>query len=54
MSVCVEIVSEMIKQTEAKQSVDLNRLRKVVAQKHKCPGVPRLTDIIAAIPEKYK
>lgn len=49
-----EIIQELIKASDAKQDVNLNRLKSSISSKYKCASQPRLTDIIAAIPHNYK
>ncbi|KAI3630879.1 hypothetical protein MIR68_003810 [Amoeboaphelidium protococcarum] len=51
---CVDIVAELIKRVNAGQNINLNDVKKQAALKNRAPSVPRLVDIIAAIPEKYK
>lgn len=54
LKVTSEIVAELIKAHKAKRDVDLTRLRLKITGKYSCPSMPRLTDIIAAIPEDMK
>eukprot|EP00040_Diaphanoeca_grandis_P011563 m.59348 g.59348 ORF g.59348 m.59348 type:complete len:564 (-) comp22692_c0_seq1:211-1902(-) len=49
-----EIIQELIKASEKKIDVNLNRLKSELSSKYKCASQPRLTDIIAAIPHNHK
>ena len=51
---CSEIVSELARAHETRETIDLNVLRYKVSKKHKLHGNPRLVDIIAAVPESLK
>ena len=48
------IAAELIKAHDANQTVSLNELRAKMSKKHGFGGVPRLVDIISAIPDDYK
>ena len=48
------IAAELIKAHNANQTVSLNELRAKMSKKHGFGGVPRLVDIISAIPDDYK
>lgn len=48
------IASELIKAHDSNTSVSLNELRAKMSKKHGYGGVPRLVDIISAIPDEYK
>lgn len=48
------IAAELIKAHDANQSVSLNELRAKLSKKYGFGGVPRLVDIISAIPDDYK
>ncbi|TIC15824.1 hypothetical protein E3Q08_03104 [Wallemia mellicola] len=48
------IVSELVQAQEKGQSVSLNDIRIKQCKKHKISGVPKLVDIIAAIPDEHK
>lgn len=54
VKVCAEIVTELIKAHQDQKSVNLNALKHRISSKHKSHNTPKLVDIIAAIPEKYK
>ena len=51
---CADIVRELIEFHEASINVNLNELRNRIAHKYKLASMPRLVDIIAAIPEQHK
>ena len=48
------IAAELIKAHDAGHSVSLNELRAKMSKKYGFGGVPRLVDIISAIPDDYK
>ena len=48
------IAAELIKAHDASQSVSLNEIRAKISKKYGFSGVPRLVDIISAIPDEYK
>lgn len=48
------IAAELIKAHDSSQSVSLNEVRAKISKKHGFGGVPRLVDIISAIPDDYK
>ena len=48
------IAAELIKAHDSGQSVSLNEVRAKISKKHGYGGVPRLVDIISAIPDDYK
>lgn len=48
------IAAELIKAYDANETVSLNELRAKMSKKHGYGGVPRLVDIISAIPDDYK
>ena len=48
------IAVELIKAYDSGQSVSLNEVRAKISKKHGYGGVPRLVDIISAIPDDYK
>ena len=48
------IAAELIKAHDANETVSLNELRAKISKKFGYSGVPRLVDIISAIPEDYK
>ena len=48
------IAAELIKAYDGNESVSLNEIRGKISKKHGYGGVPRLVDIISAIPDDYK
>ena len=48
------IAAELIKAHDANESVSLNEIRARISKKYAFGGVPRLVDIISAIPDEYK
>jgi elongator complex protein 3 len=48
------IAAELIKAHDANQTVSLNEIRSKISKKFAFGGVPRLVDIISAIPDDYK
>lgn len=54
--VCALIVRELIEAHDqgAARSINLNAIRQRAAARYELNGVPRLVDIIAAIPESYR
>jgi len=48
------IAAELIKAHDAKETISLNELRARMSKKFGFGGVPRLVDIISAIPDDYK
>jgi len=48
------IAAELIKAHDANESVSLNVIRSKLSKKYGYGGVPRLVDIISAIPDDYK
>ena len=48
------IASELIKAHDSNQVTSLNVLRAKISKKYGYGGVPRLVDIISAIPDEYK
>ncbi|KAN0066010.1 Elongator subunit [Thecaphora frezii] len=54
LRVCADIAAQLVEAHDTSQPVSLNQLRTRTCKKHGYNGVPRLTDIIAAIPEAYR
>ena len=54
LRVTAGIAAELIKAHDANQTVSLNEIRARMSKKHGFGGVPRLVDIISAIPDEYK
>jgi elongator complex protein 3 len=48
------IAAELIRAYDTNESVSLNEIRAKLSKKHGFGGVPRLVDIISAIPDDYK
>lgn len=48
------IAAELIRANDSDQSISLNEVRAKISKKHGYGGVPRLVDIISAIPDDYK
>jgi len=48
------IAAELIKAHDSNNSVSLNEVRARISKKYSYGGVPRLVDIISAIPDEYK
>jgi elongator complex protein 3 len=48
------IAAELIKAHDANETISLNELRARMSKKFRFGGVPRLVDIISAIPDEYK
>lgn len=49
-----EIVAALISACNSGQQVNLTRLKSEVASKHRLSSIPKLVDIISAIPESYR
>lgn len=54
LRVCADIAAQLVQAHEESQAVSLNAIRGAACKKHGYGGVPRLTDIIAAIPDTHK
>jgi hypothetical protein len=54
LRVTAGIAAELIKAHDVNQTVSLNEIRAKISKKHGFGGVPRLVDIISAIPDEYK
>ncbi len=54
IAACAEMARELIGAHEEGRDVNLNGLRSRTSRKYKLQNQPRLTDVIAAIPENYK
>lgn len=54
LRVCAEIASGLITAHESSTPISLSELRNNACKKHRHKGMPRLTDIIASIPEAYR
>lgn len=51
---CTEIVRELLDAHIANEAINLNALKARVAKKYSCKVMPRLVDIIAAVPNEVK
>lgn len=51
---CADIISELIAAHEQGKDVNLNTVRQRVAKRNKCAQLPRLVDMIAAVPPDLK
>lgn len=49
-----EVISALIKAYEAQVPINLSKIKAEVSKKHKLAYIPKLVDIIAAVPEEYK
>ena len=49
-----EVVNALIKAYEAQVPVNLSKIKVEISKKHKLSYIPKLVDIIAAVPEDYK
>ena len=49
-----EIVNMLIKAYEAQVPINLTRIKNDISRKHKLPFIPKLVDVIAAVPDDYK
>ncbi|KDN48868.1 histone acetyltransferase ELP3 [Tilletiaria anomala UBC 951] len=54
LRVCADVSSHLITAYEKGETVNLNTLRAASAKKFGSKSVPKLTDIIAAVPENYR
>ena len=49
-----ELMNAMIKAYEAQVPLNLSKIKSEISKKHKLSYIPKLVDIIAAVPEAYK
>ena len=49
-----EIVSGLVKAYDAQIPINLSKIKQDMAKKHRLGSIPKLVDIIAALPEDYK
>jgi len=54
LNALTEIISVLIKGVEAQVPVNLTKVKVEIARKHKLAYIPKLVDIISAVPESYK
>ena len=49
-----EVVSSLVKAYDAQIPINLSKIKADMAKKHKLGSIPKLVDIIAALPDDYK
>ena len=49
-----EIVNKLILCFEKKLDINLTQVKKEISSKNSCPRLPKLVEIISAIPDEYK
>ena len=54
LKTCAEIVKSLLEAHEKGQNVNLNELKANVSRKNGSKTVPRLVDIISAVPQEYR
>lgn len=54
IKVITEIINKLISSYEKREPVNLSKLKHDVGKKYRVPTIPKLVEIIAAIPENYK
>lgn len=54
LNAVTEIVNSVIKAYEAQVPINLSKIKSEISRKHKLSFIPKLVDIIAAVPENYK
>jgi len=54
IKVITEIINKLISAYEKREPVNLSKLKHDVGKKYRVPTIPKLVEIIAAIPENYK
>ena len=54
LRVCADVSHHLIHAYENGEVINLNQLRTTSAKKYGYKGVPKLTDVIAAVPDNYK
>lgn len=52
--VCSDVVQQLVSAHESGKPMNVDKARKVACKRHGYGGMPRLTDIISAIPENHK
>ncbi|PWN35231.1 histone acetyltransferase ELP3 [Meira miltonrushii] len=52
--VCGDVVQQLVQAHETGNPLNVDKARKVACKRHGYGGMPRLTDILAAIPEQYR
>lgn len=51
---CTSIVRDLITGVQAEEEINLNQLRLKYGKKYKVKGVPRLVDILSAVPVEWQ
>ena len=51
---CTDIVRALLAAHANKEDINLNALKTRISKKHRCNVVPRLVDIIAAVPQEAR
>lgn len=54
IKVIAEIVNKLISSYEKREPVNLSKLKHDIGKKYKVPTIPKLVEIIAALPENYR
>jgi elongator complex protein 3 len=49
-----EVISQLVKAYEAQVAINLSKIKAEISKKHKLTYIPKLVDIIAAVPAEYK
>lgn len=52
--VCSDVIQQLMQAYDAGKPMHVDKARKIACKKHAYGGMPRLTDIIAAVPENQK
>lgn len=52
--VCGDVVQQLVQAHETGKPLNVDKARKIACKRHGYGGMPRLTDILAAIPEQYR
>eukprot|EP01036_Dinobryon_divergens_P022191 gene22192-30431_t len=54
VSAIAEVINALVKAYDAQVSVNLSKIKGEISKKHKLSCIPKLVDIIAAVPDAYK
>lgn len=54
LRVCADAAAQLIAAYEAKEALNIDKARKVACKRHGYSGMPRLTDILAALPDSHR
>ena len=49
-----EVISQLVKAYEAQVAINLSKIKQEIAKKHRLAYIPKLVDIIAAVPVEYR